>query len=178
VLVVVLRNMFVSVTWCSMYPWRFSFTAPPRQQLPSCAPPDTRAGPFSGGRAKGSSAPQFDAIKKRFVRVETRNATPLLAGGTTSIFESAIDFDSEGELRISQASNDNAGVKGSVVAKDGVGVVATSRWDVDGAAIWEFGPSRLHHPQLEWLCRLLFIYQCKLIGLFQAAFELLFTCHV
>jgi len=73
---------------------------------------------------------ELHTITDRFSRVEQKKDTTLpamLVGSTTSGYVFAIDLDSGDELWATWASNDIAGVKGSVAAKDGVVVVATDR---------------------------------------------------
>jgi outer membrane protein assembly factor BamB len=108
------------------------------------------------------------AIKNRFVRVqateEQASLPPMIVGSTTAGYVFAIDIDSGEELWATWASNDIAGVKGAVAAKDGIVVVATDRcsdrycyryrnqtnaaWPgnqmvrglsaADGSAVWEY----------------------------------------
>jgi outer membrane protein assembly factor BamB len=101
------------------------------------------------------------------VRVEAKKATsvpPMLVGSTTAGYVFAIELLNGTEMWATWASNDIAGVKGSVAAKDGIVVVATDRCTdrycyryrnltmplqrgnsvvrglslVDGSAVWEF----------------------------------------
>merc|ERR1719277_1917655 len=108
------------------------------------------------------------AMKNRFVRVQQalgeESLPPMIVGSTTAGYVFAIAMDSGEELWATWASNDIAGVKGSVAAKDGIVVVATDRCTdrycyryrnltmplqrgnsvvrglslVDGSAVWEF----------------------------------------
>jgi outer membrane protein assembly factor BamB len=117
-------------------------------------------------RTGRKSVVELHAIKNRFVRVETRQATlpPMLVGSTTSGYVFALDLDSGDELWVTWASSAIAGVKGAVGCKGGVVVVATDRCTdrycyryrnqtnpltpgnsfvrglsaVDGAALWEY----------------------------------------
>jgi len=76
------------------------------------------------------SVVQLHAMKKRFVHAgRQQNATScsMLVGSTTAGFVFAIDLASGNELWATWASNDIAGVKGSVASKGGVVVVATDR---------------------------------------------------
>merc|ERR1719277_796150 len=71
------------------------------------------------------------AMKNRFVRVQQtfgeESLPPMIVGSTTAGYVFAIAMDSGEELWATWASNDIAGVKGSVAAKDGIVVVATDR---------------------------------------------------
>merc|ERR1719277_1880668 len=108
------------------------------------------------------------AMKNRFVRVQQtlgeESLPPMIVGSTTAGYVFAIAMDSGEELWATWASNDIAGVKGSVAAKDGIVVVATDRCTdrycyryrnqtnpltpgnsmvrglsaADGSAVWEF----------------------------------------
>jgi len=72
---------------------------------------------------------QLHAMEKRFTRVDKRGTILLamLVGRTTSACVFAIDFGSGDELWATWASNEIAGVKGSVACKGGIVVVATDR---------------------------------------------------
>ncbi|CAK0819039.1 unnamed protein product [Prorocentrum cordatum] len=119
-------------------------------------------------RTGHKSALDLHSIKNRFVRVQSMNADaslpPMLVGSTTSGYVFAIDLENGEELWATWASNDIAGVKGAVAAKDGIVVVATDRCTdrycyryrnqtnpltpgnsmvrglsaADGSAVWEF----------------------------------------
>jgi outer membrane protein assembly factor BamB len=81
-------------------------------------------------RTGRKSIVQIQSMKSRFERVAPKKAkadTPIIVGSTTSGYVFAIDLESGEELWASWASNDIAGVKGSVAAKDGVVVAATNR---------------------------------------------------
>jgi len=121
-------------------------------------------------RTGHKSVVKLNAIGGRFLRVqpqmEAATLPSMLVGSTTSGFVFAIDLVSGEELWVTWASNDIAGVKGSVAGKDGIIVVATDRCTdrycyryrnqtnpmtpgnskvrglsaVDGAAVWEFKP--------------------------------------
>ncbi|CAK0820477.1 unnamed protein product [Prorocentrum cordatum] len=123
---------------------------------------------ISWTRTGHKSVVQLHAMGSRFSRVESKNVAAtlpsMLVGSTTSGFVFAIDLASGEELWATWASNDIAGVKGSVAGKDGIIVVATDRCTdrycyryrnqtnpltpgnskvrglsaADGSAIWEF----------------------------------------
>ncbi|CAK0912135.1 unnamed protein product [Prorocentrum cordatum] len=122
------------------------------------------------GHSGHKSAVQLHAMKDRFVHAGQRYAAAsgsMLVGSTTAGFVFAIDLATGNELWATWASNEIAGVKGSVAAKDGVVVVATDRCTdrycyryrnqtnvftpgnayvrglsaADGTAIWEFKPT-------------------------------------
>ncbi|CAK0868551.1 unnamed protein product, partial [Prorocentrum cordatum] len=128
---------------------------------------DTRA-VIQWTRTGHKSVLELHAIKHRFVRVQTTeeqaSLPPMIVGSTTSGYVFALDIDSGEELWATWASNDIAGVKGAVAAKDGIVVVATDRctdrycyryrnqtmslWPgnsyvrglsaADGSAVWEY----------------------------------------
>jgi len=74
---------------------------------------------------------QLHGMHERFARVEQKKAditsSSMLIGSTTSGYVFAIDLATGDELWATLASNDIAGVKGSVACKGGVVVVATNR---------------------------------------------------
>ncbi|CAK0824607.1 unnamed protein product, partial [Prorocentrum cordatum] len=83
------------------------------------------------GRTGSKSVVQLHAMNDRFVRVgaleKAVTVPPMLVGSTTSGYVFAIDLQTGEELWATVASNEIAGVKGSVAAKDGIVVVATNR---------------------------------------------------
>ncbi|CAK0848594.1 unnamed protein product, partial [Prorocentrum cordatum] len=119
-------------------------------------------------RTGHKSVLELHAMQNRFVRVreaEEESSLPaMIVGSTTAGYVFAIDLDKGEELWATWASNDIAGVKGAVAAKDGIVVVATDRctdrycyryrnqtmslWPgnamvrglsaADGSAVWEF----------------------------------------
>jgi outer membrane protein assembly factor BamB len=119
------------------------------------------------GQTGHKSVVQLHAMKNRFVRAGTRQAAAtgaMLVGSTTAGFVFALDLATGNELWATWASNEIAGVKGSVAANNGVVVVATDRCTdrycyryrnqtmpltagnsyvrglsaADGSALWEF----------------------------------------
>ncbi|CAK0807470.1 unnamed protein product, partial [Prorocentrum cordatum] len=124
-------------------------------------------------RTGHKSEVQLTDVQDHFERVEskkegglTKTLPSMLVGSTTSGYVFAIALDSGEELWATWASNDIAGVKGSVAGKDGIIVVATDRCTdrycyryrnqtmpltpgnsvvrglnaADGSAVWEFRP--------------------------------------
>jgi outer membrane protein assembly factor BamB len=121
-------------------------------------------------RTGHKSEVQLRDVKDHFERVESKGKAAtlpsMLVGSTTSGYVFAIALDSGEELWATWASNDIAGVKGSVAGKDGIIVVATDRCTdrycyryrnetvpltpgnsfvrglnaADGSAVWEFKP--------------------------------------
>jgi len=80
-------------------------------------------------RSGDKTVVQLHTMAKRFSHVEKRDTTlpAMLVGSTTSGYVFAIDLDSGDELWATWASNEIAGVKGSVACKGGIVVVATDR---------------------------------------------------
>jgi len=74
---------------------------------------------------------QLHSMQERFARVEQASADTttisMMVGSTTSGYVFAIDLDTGDELWATWASNDIAGVKGSVACKGGIVVAATDR---------------------------------------------------
>jgi len=119
-------------------------------------------------RTGRKSAVQLHSMQERFAHVEHKRAdiasSSMLIGSTTSGYVFAIDLATGDELWATWASNDIAGVKGSVACKGGIVVVATDRctdqycyryrnqtnpltpgnhWlrglsAVDGSSVWEY----------------------------------------
>jgi outer membrane protein assembly factor BamB len=82
-------------------------------------------------RTGHESVASLASLGKRFVRVASEISTaslpPMIVGSTTSGYVFAIGLSDGEEIWATQASEQIAGVKGAVGAKDGVVVVATNR---------------------------------------------------
>ncbi|CAK0860509.1 unnamed protein product [Prorocentrum cordatum] len=82
-------------------------------------------------RTQHQSVAGFSALGKRFLRVKgegKQSTTPeMLVGSTTSGFVFALSLESGEEIWAVQASDQIAGVKGSVSGKDGIVVAAANR---------------------------------------------------